>query len=893
MAVQPGTRIGPYEIKSLLGAGGMGEVFLAHDARLGRDVALKVLPSQFAADPDRLRRFENEARAASQLNHPNILTVFDIGTEDGRPYVVAERLEGETLRDRLQRGPMGEREALEIGRQVARGLSAAHSRGIVHRDLKPENLFLTRDGHVKLLDFGVAKLTGDASRADSKTETQFGTESGVILGTVQYMAPEQVKGQAIDQRADLFAFGAVLFEMLTGKAPFTRPSRAESMSAVMNDTPPSLDEERPGSSPLVARVVEHCLEKAPEQRFQSARDLLFALDSASSRSSSGPAAASSVGPAPASTRSRGIRGIGIGAGAVALALAIGWWAGAMRAPRDDRLTFARVTRFAASDAIEFAPALSPDGKWIAYLADTPMRTDLWVKFRTGGEAVNLTAGLQDVHVARRNDVGGLDISPDGSQILFPAGPPNAAPTQQSMYVIGAPLGGAPRKLISFGLGARWSPDGKKLVYVVPGGSAGDSLQVSDADGGDARTIVPLVGGVHTHFPAWSADGEYIYFTRATSTQNLEPSEIYRVRAAGGTAEAVVTTNRRAGYPFPALDGSGLLYSANPIGEEPALWWLPTDGRAVRLTTGVGEYLEARLSRDKRTLVSSVSEVRRELASIPVGENPHFTDLTEGSSGDADPAVSPRGDRLAFSSTRQGDRHIWTSRLDGTDARELTLGDAVEERPAWSPDASTIAFVSTRGTSRAIWVVGADGSGLRKILDVPVIDSVTWSPDAAELAFAMSAGAVPGIFRVHLNGGQPVRVATPEGATSPNWSAARNLIAYISNLPPANGNPSRAALGLVTPDGHSVPAPWGEGPRLSNGTVTWSHDGQSIVGLSQAGAIETSIYVFEMDRATAPRLLVTLAGNQRCRGIAWFPDKSKVIAGLSSRASDIVLFDQGP
>ena len=239
MAIGPGTRVGPYEIRSLLGAGGMGEVFLAHDDRLRRDVAIKVLPAQFATDPDRLRRFESEARAASQLNHPNILTVFDVGTDNGQPYVVSERLEGETLRERLVRGPVAEREALEWARQVARGLAAAHGRGIVHRDLKPENLFLTRDGHVKILDFGLAKLSSDGADGGSQTKVQttYATEPGVIVGTTQYMAPEQVKGQPADHRADLFAFGVVLYEMLTGKSPFSRPSGAESMSAVLNDTP--------------------------------------------------------------------------------------------------------------------------------------------------------------------------------------------------------------------------------------------------------------------------------------------------------------------------------------------------------------------------------------------------------------------------------------------------------------------------------------------------------------------------------------------------------------------------------------------------------------------------------------------------------------------------------
>jgi Tol biopolymer transport system component len=894
MALQPGTRVGPYEIKSLLGAGGMGEVFLAHDARLGRDVALKVLPAQYSSDPDRLRRFEIEARAASQLNHPNILTVFDIGTDSGQPYVVAERLEGETLRDRLARGPLGERESLEVARQVARGLAAAHARGIVHRDLKPENLFLTRDGHVKILDFGLAKLTSDGSASDTKIETAYATEAGVIVGTVQYMAPEQVKGQAVDQRTDLFSFGAVLHEMLTGKGPFTRPSRAESMSAVLNDTPRAVDEERPGIPPLLARVVEHCLEKAPEQRFQSARDLIFALDSAGTRSG----AASGPGPAPAivARARRGVPAAMIAVAAAMLGLLLGWWFGAARPRSDAAPAFKRVIRFAATDDSEFSPALSPDGKWVAYLRDTSDRCDLWVKFLTGAEAVNLTGALPDLYVARRDVIGGIDIAPDGSTILFSAGTtPRVGATAASVYVIGAPLGGAPRKLISNAASARWSPDGKKLVYIRPGGSAGDRIEVSDADGENARVLVPLSGGIHAHWPAWSGDGKTIYFLRSISTQNLEPSEIYRVDVAGGPAEPVVSTTRRAVYPSPASDGSGLLYSANPDSPELALWWMPTGGQPVRLTTGIGEYSEARMSSDKRTVVATVNQDRRSLMAVPlVGAASELTELTPGSSGDLDPAISPRGDRIAFSSTRSGSRRIWTSRLDGSDARELTSGDAIDERPAWSPDGSTIAFVSSRGPSRAIWRVAADGSDLRKVVDAQVIDVVTWSPDGSELAYSAPSGTAPAIFRVHVSGGDPVRVATPEGATSPSWSTKRNQIAYVANSPAQPGSGSRAVIGIVTPDGHAVPTNGSDSKALQigNGQVAWSPDGRVIAAMSNPGQRPSEILLIQVDSTGPPTLVITVKSSQQFRGLDWSADQSRLIVGVSERTSDIVLFDQG-
>jgi Tol biopolymer transport system component len=224
------------------------------------------------------------------------------------------------------------------------------------------------------------------------------------------------------------------------------------------------------------------------------------------------------------------------------------------------------------------------------MAQTPVRTDVWVKFLTGGEAVNLTGNIQDLYTSPRNDLGGLDISPDGTQILIPAGAKGAPASQMSTYVIGAPLGGAPRKLVDGGMAARWSPDGTKLVYVKGGGSAGDSLWISDASGNNPRELVPIAGGVHTHWPAWSADGQFVFYIRSIVTQNMEPSEIYRVPAAGGTPEAFVATSRRATTPWPAKDGTGLLYSANPTSSELALWWMYPTGSAARVTTGAGDYM---------------------------------------------------------------------------------------------------------------------------------------------------------------------------------------------------------------------------------------------------------------------------------------------------------------
>ncbi len=285
MGLASGAKLGPYEILAPLGAGGMGEVYRARDTRLGREVAIKVLPESFSSDPGRLHRFEQEARTVATLKHPNILAVFDIGQHNGSPFLVSELLEGESLCAVLDRGAVPQRKAIEYGVQIAQGLAAAHDHGIVHRDLKPENVFVTKDGRIKLLDFGLAKLIqasdGVAAEVNGITLTGSPTAAGVVMGTAGYMAPEQVRGAPVDPRTDIFAFGAVLYEMLSGQAAFRRDTPAESMAAVLKEDPQELSEPSHPVSPALDRIVRRCLEKNPEERFQSAKDLSFALASLS------------------------------------------------------------------------------------------------------------------------------------------------------------------------------------------------------------------------------------------------------------------------------------------------------------------------------------------------------------------------------------------------------------------------------------------------------------------------------------------------------------------------------------------------------------------------------------------------------------------------------------
>src|SRR5258708_3985649 len=339
MNLASSTKLGPYDIVSLLGAGGMGEVYRARDSRLKREVAIKVLPQALSLDADRLRRFEQEALATAALNHPNILAVFDIGTSEGSPYVVSELLEGETLRERLRSGPIPVRKALDYAMQIAHGLAAAHEKGIIHRDLKPENLFVTKDGRLKILDFGLAKLTqpdaasSSPSHTSAATISHHGTEAGVVMGTAGYMSPEQVRGMTLDPRSDIFSFGAILYEMLSGKKAFHGDTPADTMSSILKEEPAEFAETNRNVSPALERIVHHCMEKNPESRFHSASDIAFDLEHLSGISTTTGRTLSGAVPA-APSRRRVLTTLAVGGALALVMLGLGWWLGrsASRAP---------------------------------------------------------------------------------------------------------------------------------------------------------------------------------------------------------------------------------------------------------------------------------------------------------------------------------------------------------------------------------------------------------------------------------------------------------------------------------------------------------------------------------------------------------------------------------
>src|SRR5689334_12761703 len=457
MTLSAGTKLGPYEILAPIGAGGMGEVYRAKDPRLGREVAIKVLPATFSQDADRLKRFEQEARAAGVLNHPNITAVHDFGTHEGAPYIVTELLEGETLRSRLGPGAISQRKAMDYAIQLAKGLAAAHEKGIVHRDLKPENVFLTKDGRVKILDFGLAKLK---SERDDKGQTDLqtvsgGTQPGVVLGTMGYMAPEQVRGKTADRRSDLFSFGTILYEMLSGQRAFRGDTAADTITAILTKDPPDLSQTNREIQPGLDRIVRHCLEKNPEERFESARDVAFDLEALSNLSTPTGVISASMADAAVSPKRRGWALPAIAAAVVALALGaaagfrFGKKAGFVPPPSYQQLTFRRGELYASRFA--------PDGQTVIYAAAWDGKPVEIFATRTD-RPESRVFGLAGAEVASISKAGEMLVLLDRHMVE----PFIRAGTLAQVSVSG---GVAPRQISTDVEYADWAPDGTNYALI--------------------------------------------------------------------------------------------------------------------------------------------------------------------------------------------------------------------------------------------------------------------------------------------------------------------------------------------------------------------------------------------------------------------------------------------
>jgi eukaryotic-like serine/threonine-protein kinase len=811
-----GTKLGPYEIVSPLGAGGMGEVYRARDTRLGRDVAVKVLPSSVAGNADRLRRFEQEARAASQLNHPNIVTVHDFGMQDGAPYVVQELLQGQTLRERLAEGAISPRKTVEYGIQIATGLAAAAEKAIVHRDLKPENIFITSDERVKILDFGLAKLLQpemagiESGSASSMPTTPAMTDPGLVLGTVAYMSPEQVRGKAVDNRSDIFALGSILFEMLSGQCVFRRESTADTMSAILKEDPAELSAANPKISPALERVVRRCLEKKAEQRFQSSSDLAFALEAMSALSGSTATHAIAEEMAPRAEPRFG-KGIVAALGVVILAAIAGaFWAGTRLTvksqPEFQQLTFRRGTILGA--------AFAPDGQTVVYAAaweGKPAR--LFTTTPQGPESRELDVSLgESPQLFTVSQKGELAFASFGAE-------------RHSMLQVVPLAGGAPREVALDVTWADWSPDGTQMAVVrqQDGKSRIEypigKILYETTNGVTALRVSP--DGKHLAF----LDHPDPYDTRGfVSVLDLEGKKTALTDQWGDETTLAWSPN-----------GKEVWFSAAPNGPADALWAVTLSGKLRSLESAPGRLVLLDVSNNGRTLLMREG-VRFGLSALPAGAKTE-SDLSwfdYSYLGD----ISTDGKTVLFSEQASGGGPLYTTyirKMDGSPAVRLGDGAGI----SLSPDGRwALALIPKVPTQLQLLPTGAGEPQAISLGDViPQFTFSGWLPDSSGVVVGgAEMGHAARLYLFSPDSGK-IRPITPEG--------------YISSVAPispdgkqiATDSPQR--VGVICPIAGGKPEPiQGLGP--GDRAIGWSKDSRVLYVIS---APTFPVTIFKLDLQT--------------------------------------------
>lgn len=718
MALLAGQKLGPYEIQSSLGAGGMGEVYRARDPRLGRDVAIKVLPASFSSDRDRLQRFEQEARAAAALNHPNILAIFDIGDDRGAPYVVSELLEGETLRDRLRTGPLNPRRAIDHALQVTRGLAAAHDKGITHRDLKPENLFITNDGHVKILDFGLAKFTRPESSSESAT-VQVATEPGLVMGTAGYMSPEQVRGKNADARSDLFSFGAILFEMLSGKRAFHGETPADTMSAILKEDPPQLSETGRTVPPGLERIVNHCLEKNPAQRFQSASDVAFNLEALSEVTTTSKAGVKAL-QAPARSWLRPALAVLL----VIAACSATYFLGAQRhgtsASSFHRLTY---RRGAISEA-----RFSPDGQTVVYgaaLEGKPVEL-----FTTRFDSTDSRSlGLEKTEL--------LSISRNGELAVL-LHPQVGGQAERGTLARVSLAGGAPREVLDEVDSADWTPDGADLAVVRGGGSRRNHLEFPAN-----KTIYQPQGWIsHLRF---SPRGDLLAFADHIPTGDDGRVVIVDREGKLRAVSSFYTTVEGVAW---SGDGKEVWFAASPSGAARAICALSLSGRERVVLHVPGTLTLQDVTRDGRVLLTEDNTQVQILALTP-GESSEKNLSWFDWSSIAD--LSPDGKTLLFDESGEGvgARYgVFLRKSDGSPA--IRLGDGAN--PAMSPDGKSVAALDLSSPAQIELLPTGVGQPRRLTNDALAHTRVGWVPDGSGLVYMAAESNQPArSYWMDLNG----------------------------------------------------------------------------------------------------------------------------------------------
>jgi serine/threonine protein kinase len=804
MALTPGSKLGSYEVLSLLGAGGMGEVYRARDTRLGRVVAIKVLPADRMADENRRRRFVQEARAASALSHPNIVTIYEIGSADGNDFIVMEYVPGKTLDALIPRQGMRLGEVLRIAIPIADAVARAHAAGIVHRDLKPANVVVGSDGVVKVLDFGLAKLVAEEEADSHKRETRSEdddagplSQPGTVAGTVEYMSPEQATGRKVDARSDVFSFGAMLYEMVTGRAAFAGNSRAETFAAVLREQPKAPSEVTPGLPRDMEKLILRCLQKDPDRRFQHMVDVRVELQEIKEESESRPTV--SVVPA---RRSR-LRWLAAGL-AGALALSAGGWL--LWRSRGAEIPLPMVVPLTSTPGWESAPTFSPDGNQVAFAWDR-MKSDNWdiyIKMIGSSETRRLTSDSSFDW--------GPSWSPDGRQIAFLR--TSRWGDDGTIHLV-SPLGGSDRTLsdqpAAFLGRLSWSPDGRSLATAANAQanqprSEIRGIRLIGVPSGETRSITSPSGLTYHTDPAFSPDGHHLAYASCLSffSCQIDVVELGADYAPMGAAQRLT---RKAIWMLGLAwtrDGRSVVYSD---WSNKRLWRVGIAGdqppERIEVAGSPALWPTIAISRDRLAFERSLSNL--DIYRFEEGRPPEV--VVPSSYADSSPHFSPDGRRFAFESGRESEgNEIWLAAADGSNPMQLTHGPGLwQGSPRWSPDGRSIAFVSQGEDGHwDIWTIDADGGSLRRLTKDPGDENLpSWSQDGRWIYFSSDrGGTVPDIWRAPAMGGPEERLSRG-GGWAPYESTDGKMLFFLRDAGhsplmalPLAGGPERKVIDCV-------------------------------------------------------------------------------------------------
>jgi serine/threonine protein kinase len=927
MAVAAGKRIGRYEIRSLLGAGGMGEVYLAQDTELRRSVALKLLSSDFVGNADRLRRFKQEAYTVSALNHPNILTIYEIGSEANVHFIATEYVEGLTLRERMVKEALKLEEVLDIGSQIASALAAAHSAGIVHRDIKPENLMVRRDGYVKVLDFGLAKLTeyrGLGSDPEAATVQVVKTDPGRVMGTANYMSPEQTRGLEVDQRTDIWSLGVILYELAAGRTPFEGQTTSDVLASILKNEPVPLQRYCPEAPPELQRIVRKALRKDLEERYQLVKEMGVDLKnirrelelSAEIELSLQPPA---PGERPLGMSSRGaaiqansssrtqeiseakptssdiinqislypkalIVAVGIFGLLVATVLVVHRWVSSESptgkstvAPQNMKI--ARLTSTGTADKA----AISPDGRYVVHAVSENGQQSLRVR------QVNTSSDVQ-ILPPSMVEYAGLTFSRDGDFIYY-VGTDQNSPTS-NLYKLPV-LGGTPRKLSSdVGSPVTLSPDGQRLAFIRNSPNEGeDAVIIAKADGGNERKLTVRKLPNFFRSLSWSPDEKTI----ACGAGSLVPTYntyVVEVSVENGREKQIGSQSWMfMGQVTWLANGHGLILVASEVGsgtfDAQQIWYVSyPEGEARRITNDLNNYTGVSMTGDSNRLVTVQSETISNIRLVPNGDTNRVTELTSGAAKmDARDGLAwtPEG-KIVFSSKATGSLDIWTMDGDGRNLKQLTTNSRINDHPSVSPDGQYIIFASDRAGTFNVWRMDIDGGNPRQLTSGSGEENPQCTPDRKWVVYTLLGAGKPTLWRVSIDGGAPQQL-TDSYTAGPSVSPdGKSIACYfregldtplkLAIFPIEGGLPTRTFNTQIPGDAISRIPP-----------LRWIDEGRALTYVLTSNGISN---IWSQPVTSEQPKQVTNFKADRIFWFDWSRDGKQLIVAHGSVTSDVVL-----